>query len=581
MTAPQRSTAAAVAPFVEVNTARATDEVFATAQRALRRMTADLASPPPSLPLDVRAGRVWLAEIASISNTVLDPTVATAQLEAPPPGRWNPTLRANPHLLAATDGQVLATLFVIGHELLHHFPRHLNYLADAHRARRRGGTLTREQQFFLDPMYKQWTDAWNNRQLRLAGIPTPVLTVNGEQMRFVDDQDVYADYVRRCEVAGLAPRAESDFYRSWFSIKDAYDELPEDQRPRPATDVVVCAQVPTGEGDACPTCGADASGTGGAGADEGAEQESGAPTDDQGGPGQGSCPTCGNSDPHQADPGAFDDAFAEAVRNLVERAQRDPAAEQALRDLIDAAGDSDAARNFWSSVGADRVVGRASGPTTPADNLLPVLHARHRSLTTPGRTFVPDHTKLGWDDELRDRLGIPDDLEFPMVPRGKTRTSLFVVGLDTSGSMPAQFLQAMADDMVDHISCTVLYLTCDTDVHAIEPGQPLRGGGGTDMQQFVDWCAAFKAGQLPDADQLPRSHRRHLRGRFPDGLTIITDGDCEPVVPPEQFRRRVTIALVPRENSDPAHPTYAGWPTEPSRGLNVIPLPYDFCYRDR
>ncbi|MGC4954754.1 DUF2201 family putative metallopeptidase [Actinomadura citrea] len=100
----------------------------------------------------------------------------------------------------------------------------------------------------------------------------------------------------------------------------------------------------------------------------------------------------------------------------------------------------------------------------------------------------------------------------PMLARrGPQRVKSLVIALDTSGSMPDGLVEWLGE-LVGRIDGTEAeWVAFDASVKPFRPGEPLRGGGGTDFEAV----------------------RRHAEGRDEpaDAVIVVTDGYADPIVP--------------------------------------------------
>ena len=170
-----------------------------------------------------------------------------------------------------------------------------------------------------------------------------------------------------------------------------------------------------------------------------------------------------------------------------------------------------------------------------------------------GRTLEPDlqvryDRKVGWwDAPLLAPLGITLDPDVGMplqLTAGTTRRREVAIYLDTSGSVDAAIVEAIAATVGRVPDTTVHWRSFDHAVHPFEPGDPIVGGGGTSFEPVVDDVAALDA---------------ELDGPL-DAVVVLTDGWGEPVHPPDQ-QRWIWLVLA---HGDP-------WPRD--HGMRIVVVP--------
>lgn len=140
------------------------------------------------------------------------------------------------------------------------------------------------------------------------------------------------------------------------------------------------------------------------------------------------------------------------------------------------------------------------------------------------RVEVRYDRKIGWwDAELLAEVGLHLDpgVGMPLLPGTVTDHQRQVaIYLDTSGSVPAEVVDAAAATVGRIPDTLAHWRSFDHEVHPFEPGEPLVGGGGTSFHVVAEDAAALAAG---------------LDERL-DAVVVLTDGYAEPITPPDAQR---------------------------------------------
>ncbi|NYI06495.1 vWA domain-containing protein [Allostreptomyces psammosilenae] len=201
-------------------------------------------------------------------------------------------------------------------------------------------------------------------------------------------------------------------------------------------------------------------------------------------------------------------ALAEAMRAAL---RGEGVARDELLDLADrSTGGGDRLRRMWGRMGLAALRGE-----------------------TP-RTARVDWWKRWLADTLGSKLSEGERLVYPrkqgavllalghdpvLSRRGRERTKVVLIALDTSGSMPQEVIDwittlvGRTDGVESH------WLSFDGIVMPFVPGERVRGGGGTDFQNVVDYAEGRLA-----------VNGRRFEER-PDAVIVVTDGYAPRVTP--------------------------------------------------
>jgi len=100
--------------------------------------------------------------------------------------------------------------------------------------------------------------------------------------------------------------------------------------------------------------------------------------------------------------------------------------------------------------------------------------------------------------------------------RGRERTKVVLVALDTSGSMPQAVVNWLTDLVGRTDGVEFHWVAFDGGVAPFVPGEAVVGGGGTSFHAVAAYAEAFE---------------EHL-----DAVIVLTDGHAPPVTPAEPDR---------------------------------------------
>ncbi|RJL23908.1 hypothetical protein [Bailinhaonella thermotolerans] len=177
---------------------------------------------------------------------------------------------------------------------------------------------------------------------------------------------------------------------------------------------------------------------------------------------------------HVLDRDHLRDAVEAAVRGAVHDAvhRDDQRAREELEEVMGVTAGQEAAGRLWGLTGAGRLRGdTAAGGDTQMwkTYLATALHAR----CVPGARLV-------WNQKR------PWDLQ--MSWRGDELKRKVLIAVDASGSMETRVLNWIAEHIGEGRDDLILeWLAFDTEAYPFRPGEPLRGGGGTDVKAVSDY----------------------------------------------------------------------------------------------
>lgn len=214
-----------------------------------------------------------------------------------------------------------------------------------------------------------------------------------------------------------------------------------------------------------------------------------------------------DADDDSADRDSTDIAQAvdRAIEITIQKAQVDgnEQAKDALRDLMQTTAGSDSASKMWGDMGAGAVFGEKIEQPTATKFWASWLRGTIASKLKPGRRPMFNKRTVAVDTQL--------DRDPFLVNKGKQREKLLWVFIDTSGSMPGGVLEWIRTVVGDEDKLEIEYWCFDTELYEIEPGDPLKGRGGT--------CF------FPIDDHYNKAEEK------PDALVVFTDGYAEAIEP--------------------------------------------------
>ncbi|WP_220270242.1 DUF2201 family putative metallopeptidase [Marinitenerispora sediminis] len=345
--------------------------------------------------------------------------------------------------------------FVLFHEARHLIQRHL-YVE---------GALRR------DPVFTLATEVTINHvaleRLGRTGLPTASAPDGaGRQPVGVDPREVHAAYAADLKANGRTPLPYKEFVHTDMSVYGELQRMADPPVPPPA----LCAHL--------------------TGPEEGGSGGDGVPLD----------------------PETVERVGAEVLAEVMRQARRGSAT--ARRELLDLAGRTDGGgerlERMWGSLGLAAL--RGETPRTRRVEwwkrwLIDTLASKLRE----GERLVYPK-KLG---AVMLSLGFD-----PMLSRrGRERTKVVLVAIDTSGSMPDEVVEWLTTLVGQTDGVETHWLSFDGVVMPFVPGERVRGGGGTNFQNVVDYAE----GRLEVGG-------RRFEERF-DAAIMVTDGYAPHVTP--------------------------------------------------
>lgn len=272
----------------------------------------------------------------------------------------------------------------------------------------------------------------------------------------VNPYKTWERYRKDLKDQGLDPADYVDFYSSDLRCYAELKRMAKDPRGRNGTPKCESGQAAQGGGG-----GQDQSGQG---KNQQNQQQ-----------GQGQQPSI--------DPGMLKDVVEQGLEQVVRQAsERERAghsnnqAKDELSDLMDMPDQDESTSTMWGDIGANQLRGKAVETKKVEfwkQYLQEALHAR----LVPGETLVYNQA-IWWADPAR------------LSRKGDEETKKVVIAVDTSGSMQTSVIDYVVNLLgeEDEIELAAI-LAFDSEVHYIEVGESLRGGGGTDpsdISKFVE-----------------------------------------------------------------------------------------------
>ena len=302
----------------------------------------------------------------------------------------------------------------------------------------------------------------------------------------VDPDKVYASYRRNLKKQGKTPVDASKLYATDLGC---FVQLSQMTQPPRITTPQFCmhgddAQDGDGDGDA---------------------QDG-----ESGGQGEGTPQLGGGMDPEAVDQLA-EQALRIALRQATLESQT---AKKELIELMEASGGSESASKIWGDLGA----GVLRGET---------LATRRTSVWEQfARDFVGTLVKSGF--KLIYNRKLPWDRRVAF--RGKTTKKRVLIAVDSSGSMSAEVLKKVAAMVGEHENLETVWLWFDGAVGPFVPGEPIRGGGGTNAALIDRYIEAKVEGDTQAVNNLLGDDAVDDGEQWdddPDGVIVVTDGYFE------------------------------------------------------
>ncbi|HEU5026974.1 MAG TPA: hypothetical protein VFV01_18800 [Spirillospora sp.] len=393
------------------------------------------------------------------------PTIAVATAAVMATGDGGCALLYNPSFFLDLDPD--GVKFVLFHEARHLMHRHLHV----------------EEELRTDPVFSLAAEVAINhvalRRLDRTSLPTvPVRPPDGgepgrglREPVGIDPDQVYRAYRDDLERQGLAPLPYDEFIRTDLTV---YGELRRMKSPLGEPLTAYCVHLREGPA----------------------------------GDGSGGVPL---------DPETVDRLGGEVLGEVMRAALRGaPRARSELLDLADRTLDGgERLERMWGLLGLDKLRG-----------------------ATP-KTRRVDWWQRWLTDVLASKLDESERLVYPkkhgavllalghdpmLARRGPERRKVVLIAFDTSGSMPDAVVEWLTTLVGQTDGVESHWLAFDGVVTPFVPGERVRGGGGTDFQNVVDYAEGRLeiGGRTLDAE--------------PDAIIMVTDGYAPPVTPADPGR---------------------------------------------
>lgn len=186
----------------------------------------------------------------------------------------------------------------------------------------------------------------------------------------------------------------------------------------------------------------------------------------------------GQGSPVQLDQAELERVVGEAIDNVMHDAVvngRREAKEDLLRHA-ERVSDSERGSKMWG----DRGIGALRGETVATRKV------------DYWQQWVVDKVRSKLEEGLRLRYNRKWPWDPQLAYRGKDRISRGVVACDTSGSMYQAVLDRLAELVGQTPGLEVTWLAFDGEAHPFKPGEPFRGGGGTNFQCIEDYVTRLE-----------------------------------------------------------------------------------------
>lgn len=228
-----------------------------------------------------------------------------------------------------------------------------------------------------------------------------------------------------------------------------------------------------------------------------------------------------SADGMQVDGDTLGDHVETTLSHAAERAHAGD--EHMKRVLIDLMEATPSLSGRWGDLGLNALRGKSN--RSQAHPIWQHLFVRAlKSILADDGTRIAYCRKTGWWPTGDPRISRP------LAPKGKEEQSNVLIAIDTSGSMPDEVVQAVAETVGQIPKVKATWVTFDAQVHEFKPGEPLVGGGGTSFGPVVDYALGLE--------------------QFPDAIVAVTDGYAEKIDPP--YPDRWLWLITPRGDQWPA-----------------------------
>jgi len=393
-----------------------------------------------------------------------------------------PVLGIGPEFADSLD-DISGIVFVLSHEAMHLVARHL-YIEDPVKR--------------VDPRYTEVIEAWINFFV-MGMLKQSLPTINGEPTG-VDPVKLFEWFKRSASEAGLTdyPRRIEEFYQNSDFAYQWICKLPKQRRSK---DESFCNH------------------------DLGDPSQSSGGSGDQSADGQGS----GSMKPvldEQAVGELVEKAIEVAVTEVLQ--SNNKAAREELEKLMGATVGNEKAEKIFGSMGAYELLGKTAPEKRTRFWDKKVARAI-ASLIKPGE-------KLAFNRKR------PKERIFS--PRGKVEEKSIVIAIDTSGSMFYGDAIQKVRELIGQTKAKARWVWFDGSVWEFEPGDDLRGGGGTDCSKVEEWI-------------------QENCKRYPDAVICVTDGIFQHFTPAKPKR---WVWVITRDGDD--------WPKNHEPRMKVTKLPF-------
>lgn len=342
---------------------------------------------------------------------------------------------------------------------------------------------------------------------------TKMLPVNGVPSRdgtplVVDPKEIYQKYARAKKNKGEQPVDFSEFVDNDLACASYIREIPTPPKSKGAVCIRAAGTPIPGTGDP----------------NRGDGDEAGDGHDHSNGPLTG-------VDPEQAGK-LVDDVLGQVMTRAL---KGDKSCKEVLLDLGHRLGED---HPLWGTLG----LGALRGETPPPVEVSfweQYLYGALTSILVPGCRLVYPKKLIGFED-LYEEHGF----RLPFQPVGDERQTKLGIAVDTSGSMPTDVIRRVAALTGKIPNCKAVWCAFDAEVHPFEPGEPLRGGGGTDFDVVREWAEK-------EHDDEPL-----------DCVLVLTDGHAPAITPAEPDKWVWLIT-----------PNGSMWPADKGMSCVIVDLP--------
>lgn len=343
--------------------------------------------------------------------------------------------------------------------------------------------------------------------------------------KIVKPQDVYRQYVKAAKAKNVTPPSDSDF---WESEETAYSYMcAVDFEPTKQLAAKVCVTFGNcSESDIPPPPGQSGppqKGSGTQGEDSGTGDEDG---DD----GEQAASPVSPSDLVENSQEWVGGELEGMIRDALDEESKDTKLESQLRDMVSSI-QSDEAQTTWGNLGADQL--RSVTVRRPASPLWESLtRAAVKSVLSEEEGRIEYNRKVGHMVSF-------------LLPTGEDYVSRVGVFMDTSGSVTSETCNRVAQLVGRSRDIEASYFSFDTELHALKPGEPLKGGGGTCFEPIVE--------KVRDED----------RNEPFDAVIVVTDGYAPQVEPRDKYK---WVWVITQDGDT--------WPA--TRGMRCVEIDEDF-----